>query len=254
MRSSLVDPAPQRPARPTPYVVRPEASDVSTRRDFAPRRTLVHAGDDGDAVLHLERGLVKLVGRTAEGQDRIVTVLGAGDGVGASEAMSGRPHGVDVVALTSVSVAYVDREAFRRRLAHDPEAAFVLIDLLGRQVRSAWDDLTNAYLPVQTRLAGAILELARRFGEPSPSGRVVVRSGLNHHAFASLIGAQRASVSATMKEFRQAGAATGARGTYVIDVARLAGFAPPADDAADLSAWLPSPARAPTWSAGHATG
>jgi hypothetical protein len=61
--------------------------------------------------------------------------------------------------------------------------------------------------------------------DPGHDGRRVLSSGLNHQAWASLIGAQRASVSVAMAEFRRARAAFGARGTYTIDLARLRPFA-----------------------------
>ncbi len=226
------------PARPAFAPARFETPVVRAHYEVRPGRGIVHAGDPADAVLRIERGLVKLVSQTMAGQDRIVAVLGAGDTLGAFEVLAGRPHAVDAVALTRGSLAVVDADTYRRHLRHDAAAALALVDTLGARVHAAWEDLTNVYLPVETRLAGALLDLSERFAEPAAHGRSVLRCGLNHHAFAALIGAQRGSVSAAMKTFREAGVATGARGTYVIDVGRLRRFAPP----------RPVPAH-PTWQA-----
>lgn len=225
-----MEPAIARPIavpRPGPRVfapAHPEVLHVRARDDVRARRTIAHAGDPADAVFRIERGLVKLVAPTVTGQERIVAVLGVGDTLGAFEVLTGSPHVVDIVALTDGSLSVMDAEAFRRHLTHDRQAALALVDELGRCRHAAWEDLTNAYLPVRTRLADALVRLAKRFSEPALHGRRVLRCGLNHHGFAALVGAQRGSVTAAMKGFREAGVAVGARGTYVIDVAGLGAY------------------------------
>ncbi len=244
-----------RPQTPTAHLAfaaaRPQTPGLRSRYDLRPGRAIVHAGDPADAVLLVERGLVKLVSQTAAGQDRILAVLGAGDMLGAFEALTARSHAVDAVALTRGSIAVLDADAYRRHLRHDAAAALALVDTLGARVHAAWEDLTNVYLPVETRLAGALLDLTERFAEPTGHGRSVLRCGLNHHAFAALIGAQRGSVSAAMKTFREAGVASGARGTYVIDVGRLRRFAPSRPAPAHPAWRTPTPLRSASAPACH---
>jgi CRP/FNR family transcriptional regulator, cyclic AMP receptor protein len=248
MDHAVPRPRAPRGAQPSFGAPRTETPAVRARFDVRPHQAIHHTGDPADAVLRVERGMVKLVAQTAAGQDRIVAVLGAGDTLGAFEVLSGRPHAVDAVALTRGALAVLDADAFRRHLKSDPHAALALVDTLGERVHRAWGDLTNAYLPVEARLAGALFALAERFAEPAAHGRRVLRCGLNHHAFAALIGAQRGSVSAAMKTFREAGVASGARGTYVIDIAGLALLAPPTGGPAERSLAVgssPFPATGP---------
>ena len=207
---------------PTPHAAR---LDRPSLRRYRPRAAIVHAGDAADAVVWIEGGLVKLVSRTPAGYDRIVAVLGPGDRFGVPEALGGWRHGLDAVALTDVVVARTEREAFRRQLADDAEAALAQLGALGIGLRCAWGDLAASYLPVAARLARTLVGLTSRFGEPAPAGRRLLRCGLSHHALAELIGAQRPSVSAAMAAYRAAGAAAGSRGTYLIDPDALAGFA-----------------------------
>ena len=214
--------------------------DRPSLRAYRPRAAIVHAGDAADAVVRIERGLVKLVARTPAGYDRIVVVLGPGDRLGVPEAVGGWRHGLDAIALTDVVVARTEREAFRRLLADDAEAALAQLGALGSGLRCAWGDLAASYLPVAARLARTLVDLTSRFGEPAPGGRRLLRCGMSHHALAEFVGAQRPSVSAAMAAYRAAGAAAGSRGTYLIDPDALAAFAPASYPAMD-DAPLPVP-------------
>ena len=197
-----------------------EADPRSTRRRYRRGETLLHAGDAGD-VLRIERGLVKLVVPAFDGRDRVLAVVGAGDLLGAEAALGHEAHVADAVALGAVTVVACDRTAFLTDLRSDPERAVAVAQSVVQRLRAAWDDQARTYRPVHERLAAAMVDLAHRFGEPGHDGRRVLSCGLDHQALASLIGAQRASVSVAMGEFRRAHAAAGARGTYTIDVARL---------------------------------
>jgi CRP-like cAMP-binding protein len=217
--------APIRPLPPTPV---PSAGPGSQGR-AAPRRyrrgeTLLHAGDTGD-VLRIERGLVKLVVPSFDGRDRVLAVLGAGDVVGIEAALGGGALLADAVALGAVTAVAHDRASFLDDLQRDPERALAAARDVAARLHGAWTDQARAYRPVAERLAAVMVELAQRFGEPGRGGRRVLHCGLNHHAFAALVGAQRGSVSGAMAEFRRTGAAVGARGTYTIDTARLLALA-----------------------------
>ncbi len=227
----------------------------AVRRRYRRRETVMHAGDAGD-VLRIEQGLVKLVAPAFDGRDRVLAVVGAGDLLGAEAALGQDALLADAVALGAVTVVACDRAAFLADLRSDPERAVAVAQSVARRLRAAWDDQACAYRPVQERLAAAMVDLAQRFGEPGHDGRRVLTCGLNHQAFASLIGAQRASVSVAMAEFRRAHAAAGARGTYTIDLVRLRELAGAALPAAAVdgtaSAWLRTPPDH-TGSASHTT-
>ena len=208
------------PTMPHGHAPTPTVASPAVRRGYRRGATLTHAGDAGD-VLRIERGLVKLVVPSFDGRDRILEVLGAGDLLGEEAALGSQVLVADAVALSAVTVVACDRAAFLADLRRDPERAVAVAQRVARRLRGAWDDQARAYRPVRERLAAAMGELARRFGEPGADGWWVLECGLNHQAFAALVGAQRASVSVAMAEFRRAGAAFGARGTYTIDPARL---------------------------------
>lgn len=217
----------------------------AARRRYRRGETLQHAGDGGD-VLRIEHGLVKLVVPAFDGRDRILAVLGAGDLLGAEAALTGHAIVADAVALGAVTVVACDRAAFLAELRTDPDRAVAVARSVATRLGAAWDDQARAYRPVLERLAAVMLDLARRFGEPTHDGRWVLNCGLNHHALAALIGAQRASVSVAMAEFRAARAAVGARGAYTIDLQRLqalAGEAASVGPSCDPQATAATPTR-----------
>ncbi len=198
---------------------RPTDTGVARHR-YRRGETLLHAGDASD-VLRIEYGLVKLVVPAFDGRDRILAVLGAGDLLGAESALGGHALVADAVALGDVTAVARDRATFLADLRRDPESAVSVARSVALRLSAAWDDQARTYRPVVERLAAVMVELTQRYAEPGHGGRQVLRCGLNHHALAALIGAQRASVSTAMAEFRRSRAAVGARGTYTIDLVRL---------------------------------
>jgi len=207
---------------PRPTAV-PESTSTTLR--FRPGEALCLTSDPVDTLHRVLSGHLKLVRATEDGNERIVSVLGAGDVVGATVLMHGARHGVDAVAITEVRTRPSSRDEVLRSIQRSPEAAADLTGALAAQLLAAWSQLEEVYLPVRCRLARALLGLADRYAVPSPDDMRTLRSRLSHDDLAAMIGAQRVSVSNAMAELRYEGVIEGARGVYRIDAAGLAAIA-----------------------------
>ena len=127
--------------------------------------TLAFAGDRPERVHVLVAGVLKLVGRDAEGNETILGLCLGGDVAGAIGAIDGRPQPYDYVAATPATVLGMDAALFVDVLGRNPRASAALAKLLTGRVRWLCDatlERTSAHVP--SRLAGRLLDLAEMLG------------------------------------------------------------------------------------------
>ncbi|MFO0980454.1 MAG: mechanosensitive ion channel family protein [Planctomycetota bacterium] len=108
-------------------------------RDYGAGEVLIRQGDQGDSLLALLRGHVE-VRIEAQGTQRAVASLAAGQFVGEMALLTGEPRTASVVAKTDVEVVEVGRDALGPILKASPE----LIDAMARTVALRKEGLDEA--------------------------------------------------------------------------------------------------------------
>ena len=137
----------------------------SVERRLVRGDVLAFAGDRPERVHALVSGVLKLVGRDAEGNETILGLCLPGDVAGAVAAVDRRPQPYDYVAATAVTALGMDAEAFAEALERNPRACLALARLLAGRTRWLCDaalERTSAHVP--SRLAGRLLDLADLLG------------------------------------------------------------------------------------------
>ena len=106
--------------------------------------------------------------------------------------------------LETATLASLDA-AFGRRVARWPTIASAIMDRLVTQTRWLALDLAVAHIRrVDDRLMLVFWQFARRFGRVTPEG-VLIPLNLQHQLLATLIGAQRPSVTTRLGALREQG-------------------------------------------------
>lgn len=126
---------------------------------------LAFAGTQPERVHLVDSGVLKLVGRDAQGAETILGLCLPGEVAGAVAALDERPHPYDYVAATAVTAQGVDAQLFCEVVAGNPRACVALTRLLSSRVRWLCDatlERTSAHVP--SRLAGRLLDLGEMFG------------------------------------------------------------------------------------------
>lgn len=142
--------------------------DRAVERRLRRGETLALAGSPPERVHLVTAGVLKLVGRDAEGAETILGLCLAGEVAGAVAAVDTRPHPYDYVAATTVTALGVDAALFREVVAANPRACLALASLLTGRIRWLCDatlERTSAHVP--SRLAGRLLELGEMLGHRS---------------------------------------------------------------------------------------
>lgn len=126
---------------------------------FAPGQALVRMGEEGASLYTLRLGLIKLVRTTADGRQRIVRVLRAGDVVGL-EILLGGQYDTDAVALTQVKVCRLPLQVIRRLDRETPRLHQRLLERWHRSLKEADDWLAELnFGTARQRVAGLIMKM-----------------------------------------------------------------------------------------------
>src|SRR5947209_2511437 len=148
-----------------------ELSERMRPRRLSRGQTLYFKGDPGDHLYVIETGEVKLVLTGADGQESILDVLRAGDYFGEMSLFDEQPRSADVVAVQPSQLLSLHRDDFRAMIERHPRIAFSVFRALTQRLRRTTDLLEESlFLDLPTRLARALLRLARDFGEETATG------------------------------------------------------------------------------------
>jgi CRP/FNR family cyclic AMP-dependent transcriptional regulator len=176
------------------------------------------AGDPGDGCYRLNEGLLKLSMVAPTGAERILAILGPGSIVGDMAMIDGRPRSASVSALRDCKLSFVSRKAFEAVAERNPEIYKHLLSMLATRLRDT-DQVVAAgsFLPVKGRVARALLDLAKAFGNEVDGGRVVIRQKLSQSDVAAMAGIARENVSRILNEWMRLKLITRLSGYYCIE-------------------------------------
>jgi CRP-like cAMP-binding protein len=140
---------------------------------------------------------------TADGEEVVMSLLGAGEVFGEMAALDGAPRSADVVALTPVRVAKLRAEPFSALLKQEPGLALALARLEAMRLRDLNQRFAIGASDATTRLLAALAYLARK---SSPANAVqAVIPPLAQRELAVLAGLARETASRTLSKLRSRG-------------------------------------------------
>lgn len=194
---------PERPLALRPDLCSPWAGTVP--RELARGEYLYLPGDPARSVFLLRTGAMRLGRLLDSGRELTLDVAGPGELVGEGAAL-GEAHRPGLAqALERVRVAPLPVSALEAALSRSPDLALALARITAeRSRRLEARALAGAFADCRRRLAGALLDLAERFGAEEEGGRRIgVR--LTHEELARIIGAARETVTPLLVDLRRAG-------------------------------------------------
>lgn len=192
-----------------------------TASSWAAGEYLYVEGDPADELFVVAAGRAKMVRTDADGVEVVLDVLGPGDLFGGLASLGVGEHAESVVAMRTTCVLRIGSEGFRGLLADYPAVAVRAFDEVASQLgvtRAAFAATTGT---VARRVAGALIRLAAKFGEPAPEG-LLIQVPLTRSDLAGMTGSTTESVSRAMSAMRRDGIiATGRKWTAVTDMGAL---------------------------------
>ena len=185
---------------------------------LAADQMLFLAGDVGDGCYRVDEGLLKVSVVAPTGGERILAILGPRAVVGELSMISGAPRSASVTALRESTLRFVSRMTFDAYARDNPAVYQHLMLLLGRRLIATNGALAaTTFLPLQGRVARALLSLAEGFGHDVGGGRILVRQKITQSDVAAMAGIARENVSRILKEWMRRALITRLAGYYCLE-------------------------------------
>jgi hypothetical protein len=196
----------------------------------AAEQVIVMEQDWGESLFLMRRGMAKVRTFTADGDEVVMALLGAGDVFGEMAALDGTPRSADVVALTSLTVVKLRAAPFSDLLHHNASLALALARLEAARLRDMNRRLSLQWADATIRLLDALAYLAR-CGSADHYPRAPIPP-LAQREMGVLAGLARETASRTLSKLRSRGTVEECEGLLrIVDLQPLIkrGLLPPPD-------------------------
>jgi CRP/FNR family transcriptional regulator, cyclic AMP receptor protein len=150
------------------------------------------------------KGSVKLSINSPNGRTMIVKLAEAGEVLGMSATISGKPYEVTAETIDPCQINFVKREDFLKFLRDDVDACFKVAEQLGEKYHNACKEVRSLGLSHSAveKLAALLLEWSAKNGENMKAEpRLKIR--LTHEEIAQMIGTSRETVTRLFAELKK---------------------------------------------------
>jgi CRP-like cAMP-binding protein len=159
---------------------------------------VVLAGDDGDDLLVVVDGRLKVVARSPEGNDVVLAVATAGDTLGELSLLDRAPRSATVEAADDSAVLWVPGEAIRSVLRRSPDLLEELLRQQAQTIRRMSGMVADlVFLDLPRRVAKYVIEHTDHRGR--------AHLGLSQSELAAAVGGVRQSVNAALRGLERRG-------------------------------------------------
>lgn len=181
-----------------------QLAEVCATRTFGRGQYLWYQGDEGDRLLVVVSGLLKVVLSSPQGDDVVLTILGRSETVGELALLDGSPRSAAVIAIEPTTVVMLTRPTVVALMSRHPAVLDGILRSLGQLVRRLSDQTGDLmYLDLGGRLAKVFLRLAEdhAVGSRVQGDPVVLDLGLSQSDLAAMVGATRPAVNHVLQGF-----------------------------------------------------
>jgi CRP/FNR family transcriptional regulator, cyclic AMP receptor protein len=153
-------------------------------------------GQPSRGVYLICKGRAKLSTCSSDGRILITRIAGAGEVLGASATISGKPYEVTAETLSPCQIAFVRDKQFLQLLEQNPEVSLRLAQHLSNSYFAAYEQVRSLGLShtAGEKLARLLLSWCAEAGAETENG-VRVKVTLTHEEIAQLIGTSRETVT-----------------------------------------------------------
>lgn len=183
---------------------------------------LFHEGEPGDRLYVLSSGKIKLGRRAPDGRENLLAVLGPGEMLGELSLFDPGPRTATASSVADSVVWELGHQALVDWIAAHPQVATHLLSALAARLRRTNEALGDlVFSDVPGRVAKALLDLSKRFGQQQGDG-IRVAHDLTQEELAQLVGASRETVNKALADFTARGwVKREGRAIVLVDIPRL---------------------------------
>jgi CRP/FNR family transcriptional regulator, cyclic AMP receptor protein len=179
------------------------ASVRAERLTYESGTTIFRQGEPATAVIHIEKGSVRLTVVSHAGKEAVIALLNGGDFFGEGCLAGQSVRTATATAMSECSVMRIKRQEITRKL-HTVEsfADSFVSHILKRNVRMEEDLIDQLFNSTEKRLARTLLLLAQ-YGKSEGPRRALPK--VSQEILAEMVGTTRQRVNFFMNKFRRLG-------------------------------------------------
>ena len=172
---------------------------------YGNRQRIFDKGDDGERLLGVLRGQVRIYVISSEGRELIMNVIMPGELFGEISLIDGKPRSASAVAIGDTDLLHIRRGDLQSLLQKNSELCFKFMSVLCERVRWTSGLLEDAsLLDLPARLAKRLLNLAEGVGEKEGNAiRIGVK--LSQTDLGNMLGVTREAVNKQLREWKKDG-------------------------------------------------
>ena len=199
-----------------------DLSAVMTTRRWPAGAMIFQRGDQGDHLLLIRSGRVRLSLSSPQGREIMLRTLRPGDVVGEMALIDGLARSADATALESTEALILTRDRFRVVAGKHLDVALSLARYMSSLVRLANYQMESiALYDLRTRLARYLLAAVTERHGPEAPAEVEIRLGMTQSDLSAALGASRPKVIIALKELVGEGVLRRTGDVLICDTARL---------------------------------
>lgn len=196
---------------------------IANRRTFQTGTILFQEKDYGNTFYVVLTGTIKLFTKSNSGEEKILSLVNAGESFGELSLLDGRPRSASAQTLETTTVLELSSQTFMGLLqAHFDITRGILSELCRRlrQTNEHVNDLT--FLDGRTRVLKNLITLANQNGKRD--GQIItVHMALNFDELAQMAGVTKIVLTDVIREFESRGVLQFGHGEYKINLLKLRG-------------------------------
>lgn len=179
--------------------------DLAHSEEHPAKQVLFCEGDEGDRLLLLLEGRVKVSLTSAEGKEAILRILEPGQLIGEMALLDGGHRSATVTTMDPCRFLVIWRKDFLGFLKRRPHVALALLQALTLRLRATNDMVGNlSFLNLPARLARILLNLGQQYGKHSGEG-IVIGLKLSQEELGHLVGVSRESINRQVRLWVETG-------------------------------------------------
>jgi CRP-like cAMP-binding protein len=199
-----------------------ELSAAVTVRTWPAGSLIFQRGDDGDYLLLVRSGRLRLSLSSPQGREIMLRTLGPGDVVGEMALIDGLPRSADATAIDPTEALILTRERFRSVASRHLDVALSLARYMSSLVRHANYQMESiALYDLRTRLARFLQAAVTERHGATPPAQAEIRLGMTQSDLSAALGASRPKVNVALKDLAEAGVLRRTGDVLICDTALL---------------------------------
>ena len=206
-------------------------SEIATLRKWTAGASIFQRGDEGNFMIALASGRVRVSLITQQGKELVLRHLEPGMILGEMALLDGAPRSADATAAIASEAYVIARRDFQALLDQHPEAARAVIRYLTVRLRETTDQLeTIALYDLDARVARFLLATLRQIHGDDLPETANLQLALSQTEIAGVLGASRPKINRAIVSLEERGAIRRSGNVFDCNTARLHTIAEPEED------------------------